>query len=313
MHNFSPLAVNHDDVAVLQRRLEEPGASAGHVRRVLIVLLSATGLDPSSIARELGCDLQTVVTWRERYRAAGAAGLADAPRSGRPTSVSTTTIVLRTLEPPPRGYARWTSRLLAAELGVSNVSVANAWRAWGVRPTRDGHVALATEPALAGVFSAVVGLCLRPPTAVLALEQGSRWGGGLPQVPVARRPDLRDRLPDLDGEHCAAAARDEEDVRGEVRAFVRGLANRSHAAGRRPNLALLVTGLSAPVAQACAEPGVGVFVAAPAVPWARLARVACLVAAGEADGRASVAALGDTLRRDGRAPRFTWIRERSGG
>lgn len=310
MRSLPALAVHHDDVVALQRRLDEPGMPAGHARRARIVLLSATGLDPASIARELGCDVQTVLTWRERYRRAGAAGLADAPRSGRPPTVSATRIVLRTLEPPPRGFARWTSRLLAVDLDLSNASVANAWRAWGVRPARNGDVALATEPPLPGVFSAVVGLHVRAPAAMLAVVRGTRWGGGVPEVPVADRPDLHGRVPDADGGRATPVADPDREV-----AFVRAVAGRpagrggggGGAPGARPDVALLATGLSTRAVHVCAELGIAVFVASPTVAWARLVRVACLIAAAEKDGRTSVIALHDALGRDRSTAGFTWL------
>jgi hypothetical protein len=39
-------------------------------------------------------------------------------------------VVLATLEPPPQrlGVTHWSSRLLATELGLSNVKVAKVWR-----------------------------------------------------------------------------------------------------------------------------------------------------------------------------------------
>lgn len=40
------------------------------------------------IAAELHCDRHTVALWRERFVAAGLAGLQDAPRSGRPRNFS---------------------------------------------------------------------------------------------------------------------------------------------------------------------------------------------------------------------------------
>jgi hypothetical protein len=65
------------------------------------------------------------------------AGLADRPRRGRPT-VDEAEVVMRTLEGPPEelGVTRWSSRLLGAELGLSNVSVARVWREWGMQPWR---------------------------------------------------------------------------------------------------------------------------------------------------------------------------------
>jgi hypothetical protein len=49
------------------------------VRRAQIVLLSAAGLGTAAISDELGCSKQTVLTWRERYRTEGMAGLHLAP------------------------------------------------------------------------------------------------------------------------------------------------------------------------------------------------------------------------------------------
>src|SRR5260221_13592195 len=55
------------------------------------LILRAAGADrPSNqqIAAELDCDRHTVGQWRERFVAAGLAGLQDAPRSGRPRKFS---------------------------------------------------------------------------------------------------------------------------------------------------------------------------------------------------------------------------------
>ena len=60
------------------------------VLRSNVVLLAAAPNRPSNqqIAAKLGCDRHTVGLWRERFVAAGLAGLQDAPRSGRPRSFS---------------------------------------------------------------------------------------------------------------------------------------------------------------------------------------------------------------------------------
>ena len=54
--------------------------------RAAIVLAAAAGQDNAAIARELGVCTGTVRKWRCRFAASGLAGLADAPRSGRPPS-----------------------------------------------------------------------------------------------------------------------------------------------------------------------------------------------------------------------------------
>jgi transposase len=58
--------------------------------RCRLVLRAADTDRPTNqqIAAELGCDRHTVGQWRERFAASGLAGLQDAPRSGRPRSVS---------------------------------------------------------------------------------------------------------------------------------------------------------------------------------------------------------------------------------
>ena len=48
------------------------------------------------------------------------------------------------------GVTHWSSRLLAAELGVSNVKVADVWRDYGVQPWRRGDVQVLHRPATGG-------------------------------------------------------------------------------------------------------------------------------------------------------------------
>ena len=58
--------------------------------RCRLILDAATHDNPTNkqLAEQLDCDRHTVGQWRERFVAAGLAGLQDAPRSGRPRSFS---------------------------------------------------------------------------------------------------------------------------------------------------------------------------------------------------------------------------------
>ena len=71
----------------LSRAASTPQALAFRCR---LILRAAQDDCPSNghVADELGCDRHTVGQWRERFAAHGLAGLQDAPRSGRPPSVS---------------------------------------------------------------------------------------------------------------------------------------------------------------------------------------------------------------------------------
>jgi hypothetical protein len=74
-------------------------------------------------------------------------------------------IVLATLEPPPERLrvTHWSSRLLAAELGVSNVKVADVWREWKLQPWRTESFKFSTGPALEAKVRDVARLYLNPP------------------------------------------------------------------------------------------------------------------------------------------------------
>lgn len=70
----------------------------------------------------------------------------------------------------------WSSRLLAAELGLSNVKVAKAWREYGLRPWRSETFKFSTDPQLEAKIRDVVGLYLNPPdkAVVLCVDEKSQ-------------------------------------------------------------------------------------------------------------------------------------------
>src|SRR4051812_26031867 len=104
--------------------------------RARIVLLAADGTPNHQIAEKVGVSRPTVNKWRSRYAERGLDGLGDEPRPGPQRIVDQRRIVTETLTPPPKrlGVTHWSSRLLAGRLGVSHVTIAEAWKAFGVRP-----------------------------------------------------------------------------------------------------------------------------------------------------------------------------------
>jgi transposase/transposase-like protein len=144
---------------------------AGLAQRARIVLLAADGVSNTAIADKVGVTRQTVVGWRGRYEEGGLRGLEDEPRSGRPRLVDHRAIVAATLKPPPKrlGVSHWSSRLLAAKLGVGNATVARAWRDYGVQPWRAETFKFSTDPELVAKVTDVVGLYLAPPENAIVL------------------------------------------------------------------------------------------------------------------------------------------------
>jgi transposase len=103
--------------------------------RARIVLSSRHGRSNRDVARRLGVTVQTVGKWRRRFLEHGAAGLLDQPRSGAPRSISdgvVEAVLTMTLHEMPAGAPRWSSRRLAAAVGVSQSTVLRIWRAFGL-------------------------------------------------------------------------------------------------------------------------------------------------------------------------------------
>src|SRR3982751_6738343 len=134
------------DRRVLERRARDKGAPAREVERARIVLLAADGVPGQQIAAMVGCAEGTVVTWRGRYAERGLAGLADLPRSGKPSplpeGLRDRVLELTLTEPPTAlGATHWSSRLLAdappaGATPISHATIARMWHRFGVHPGR---------------------------------------------------------------------------------------------------------------------------------------------------------------------------------
>jgi transposase len=165
------LVVSDADREELARLTRASAVRAGLVQRARIVLLASQGMSNTAIAAAVGVSRPTVIGWRERYAAAGVDGLLDRARSGRPRVVDHRQVVAATLRPPPKrlGVTHWSSRLLARQLGVSNGTVARAWREYGVAPWRVETFKFSTDPELVAKVTDVVGLYLAPPENAIVL------------------------------------------------------------------------------------------------------------------------------------------------
>jgi transposase len=169
---FMPLTVTVEvpprDREVLTSWVRSPSIRAGLAQ---IVLLAGGGLGTNEIVRRTGASKPTVIMWKKRYAAEGVGGLKDRPKPGKPRVIDDVAVVLATLEPPPRrlGVTHWSSRLLAAELGISNVKVADVWREWGLQPWRAESFKFSTDPQLETKVRDVIGLYLNPPDKAVVL------------------------------------------------------------------------------------------------------------------------------------------------
>ncbi len=165
------LALRDGDYEELVRLTRSSSVRAGLAQRARIVLLAADGVANTAIADKVGVSRPTVLAWRNRYAAKGIDGLVDEQRSGRPRLTDHRKIVSATLKAPPKkfGVTHWSSRLLGRHLGISNGTIARAWRDYGVQPWRVETFKFSTDPELVAKVSDVVGLYLAPPENAIVL------------------------------------------------------------------------------------------------------------------------------------------------
>lgn len=101
------------------------------------------------------------------------AGLDDKPRSGRPPTISARTrarVVAKTLQPPGEGLTHWSTREMAAAVGVSHSTVHRLWQAHDLQPHRLATFKFSTDPDAEAKIHDVVGLYLQPPTNAVVLS-----------------------------------------------------------------------------------------------------------------------------------------------
>jgi len=167
----SGLSITAEDRATLESLTRARSAPAGQVERARIVLAVADGAGTTGTAELVGVSRPTVIKWRNRFAEHGLVGLDDEPRSGRPKTIDDAMILAATLDPPPDKLAvtHWSTRLLAAHLGVGDATVARAWRKYCIKPWRRETFKFSTDPELEAKVRDVVGLYLDPPEKAIVL------------------------------------------------------------------------------------------------------------------------------------------------
>jgi len=144
-----------------------------------IVLLAAEGHNHREIARELGIDRNTVAKWRSRFVEHRLDGLTDEPRPGRPrmiTDEQVEEVIVKTLETTPKDATHWSTRSMAAEVGLTQSAVLRIWKAFGLQPHRQETWKLSKDPLFIDKVRDVVGLYLNPPerAVVLCVDEKSQ-------------------------------------------------------------------------------------------------------------------------------------------
>ena len=142
------------------------------VRRAKIILMAAAGINNTIIAKKLRLSNPTVGIWRKRFLAQGLMGLYDEAKPGAPRSISDENIarlIQKTLNSIPANRTHWSCRTMAKEMKVSKDTVQRIWSTFNIRPHRQKHFSLSTDPFFVEKVRDIVGLYLNPPDKAMVL------------------------------------------------------------------------------------------------------------------------------------------------
>jgi transposase len=168
-----PVKLNPEQRSALEQYARARSMPARWVERARIVLRAADGLQDKQIADELSITPEKAARWRNRFLEGGLNALRkDAPRPGGPRTISDKRIaqvVEKTTQEKPDNATHWSTRTMAAAVGLSEASIRRIWHAHGLKPHLVRTFKLSNDPQFAEKLEAIVGLYLNPPEHAIVL------------------------------------------------------------------------------------------------------------------------------------------------
>jgi transposase len=189
------ITLTDNERETLQRWARRPSSAQVLALRSRIVLASAEGRTDQDVAAELKVHPVTVSKWRRRFAGERLEGLSDAPRPGAARTIGDDVIeavLVDTLESAPPDATHWSTRGLAKKHGISHDTVAEIWKAFGLKPWRQDSFKVSPDPDLVEKIRDLVGLYMSPPVAaaVFAVDEKpqiqalNRTAPTLPMLPT---------------------------------------------------------------------------------------------------------------------------------
>jgi transposase len=164
------IVLTDEERAELSKLVRSKRTSVRLPLRARIVLLAADGTQNKDIAEQLGVGRVQVSRWRERYERLRLAGIErDLPRGAPPVKVDAARLVELTTQAKPVAATHWSTRKMAAELGVSASTVMRHWHAHGLKPHIVRAFKISRDPKFIEKLEDIVGLYMSPPEHALVL------------------------------------------------------------------------------------------------------------------------------------------------
>ena len=164
------IVLTEEERAELKKLVRSKLTSVRLAQRARIALLCAEGMQNKDIAEQLSVGRIQVSRWRERYARSRLEGIErDLPRGAPPVKVDVARLVELTTQSQPAGATHWSTRKMAAKLGVSAASVSRHWRANGLKPHMVRRFKVSRDPKFVEKLEDIVGLYMAPPEHALVL------------------------------------------------------------------------------------------------------------------------------------------------
>ena len=150
----------------LTKRSRSRSLRADDVRRARLILTLENGNSYAEIQKALSCQPSYIVRWKQRFLKDRLSGL-YARHPGRKVQKCTPQLEARilywTAKRPTDGSTHWTTRKLAAKLGISHMMVSRVWKRARLKPHRIERYMLSNDPDFETKAADILGLYLKPP------------------------------------------------------------------------------------------------------------------------------------------------------
>ena len=135
--------------AELTRRAKSRTGRAEDARRAQVVLMLVDGHTWDEVCDRLDCSRGFVASWSKRFAEQRLSGLYSRHRGQVATRLTPrleARILDATRKKPTDGTTHWSTRRLAAKLGVSHMMIARVWARHGLKPHRLERYMASTDP-----------------------------------------------------------------------------------------------------------------------------------------------------------------------
>ncbi|MGE5127241.1 MAG: IS630 family transposase [Betaproteobacteria bacterium] len=162
----------------LQKVSRLRSARAEMVQRARLILMLAEGNTYAEVEKALGCSSPYITRWKRRFLKDHMRGLSSRYVGGQArvrTPALEAKILEKTRSQPSDGSTHWSTRKLAAALGVSHMMVARVWARAGLQPHRLERYMASDDPDFERKAADIIGLYLNPPrhAAIFCLDEKS--------------------------------------------------------------------------------------------------------------------------------------------